>query len=87
MVDALEHYNVNMKQQQEVLEAMRNEAVKQFEDRLVDSQAKKQFQKLITPIFGPASETIFTIEEGKLTAISRQKYKELLATAIKSYEN
>jgi hypothetical protein len=41
----------------------------------------------MTPIFGPPSETVFTIEEGKLTAISREQYKNILTSAIKSYEN
>ncbi len=32
--------------------AMRNEACKQFEDRLVDHESKIKFRKLIEPIFG-----------------------------------
>ena len=36
-----------MKKLEEVLLAMRNEAIKQFEDRLIDVQSKSKFQKLI----------------------------------------
>lgn len=50
---------------------MRNEAIKQFEDRLVNAGEKEKFQKLMTPIFGPPSDIIFTIKEEKLTPISR----------------
>jgi hypothetical protein len=38
MVDSLESYKIDMKKLDEVLLAMRNEAIKQFEDRLVDHQ-------------------------------------------------
>jgi dynein heavy chain 2, cytosolic len=36
MVDSLEHYQIDMSKAEEVRQALHNEAVKQFEDRLVD---------------------------------------------------
>lgn len=54
---------------------MRNEAVKQFEDRLVDQQSKERFRKLIEPIFGSnKEEAVFALTEGKLKAITRGQY-------------
>jgi dynein heavy chain 2, cytosolic len=87
MVDALEHYDIDMTNQQVLMQALRNEAAKQFEDRLVDAQAKAQFQKLMAPIFGKNGEVVFTAEGGKLKAVGREEYRQILAKAVKSYES
>lgn len=88
MVDSLEHYQVDMSKLDDVMLAMRNEAVKQFEDRLVDYDSKVKFRKLIEPIFGGnKGDVIFTLVEGKLKPVSRSEYIEGLQKAIKNYES
>jgi flagellar biosynthesis regulator FlbT len=88
MVDSLEHYQIDMGKLDEVLLAMRNEAVKQFEDRLVDYDSKVKFRKMIDPIFGAnKGEVIFTLIEGKLKSVSKTEYYETLQKAIKNYES
>lgn len=88
MVDSLEHYQIDMKKLEEVLLAMRNEAIKQFEDRLIDVQSKSKFQKLIEPIFGPnKSNLVFTLFEGKLKPITKEEYLETMKKSIKNYES
>lgn len=55
------------------MQALRNEAVKQFEDRLVNNDSKIKFKKLIEPIFGSnKSEIIYTLVDGKLKAVSKE---------------
>jgi hypothetical protein len=75
MIDSLEHYDIDVKKMEEVLMALRNEATKQFEDRLVDNDSKLKFRKLMEPIFGSSkNDAIFTVVEGKLKPVARQGY-------------
>lgn len=75
MVDSLEHYQIDMAKADEVLQAMRNEAVKQFEDRLVNADEKARFRKLLLPIFGPPGEIVFTMVDNKLKSVQQKDYR------------
>ena len=72
MVDALSFYDINMKDENEVILALMNEAIKQFEDRLVNLSQKEKFKKLVKPIFGQRGDQIFTIIDNKLKYVPRK---------------